>query len=159
MKTFAEFAAAMRQQESGNDYNAVNKFGYLGAYQFGKPRLYDLGYSIDGFAPANRTKRIIIAKDYFLSKPELQDVLFEQHCRIWRNYVTSRYAGEFGTVIKGVTITISGMVAGIHLLGLGNKKNPGLVQFLNEGIIGKDGNKTPITEYIKKFADYDMSTI
>jgi hypothetical protein len=50
---------------------------------------------------------------------------------------------------NGVRLTISGLLAGAHLLG------PKSVQkFLNSGKVEKDGNGTPITEYLKKFGGY-----
>jgi hypothetical protein len=50
---------------------------------------------------------------------------------------------------NGVRLTISGLLAGAHLLG------PKSVQkFLNSGKVEKDGYGTPITEYLKKFGGY-----
>lgn len=61
------------------------------------------------------------------------------------NY-TKKYKGAFQ---KGIELTISGMLAGAHLLGPKAVKD-----FISSGIIKKDGNGTPITEYIKKFGGY-----
>ena len=64
------------------------------------------------------------------------------------------YLGEFTNKYKNVVknrvkLTISGMLAGAHLLGPKAVKD-----FISKGIVGKDGNGTPITEYIKKFGGY-----
>ena len=59
---------------------------------------------------------------------------------------TKKYKDAFK---KGIRLTISGMLAGAHLLGPKAVKD-----FISSGIIKKDGNGTPITEYIKKFGGY-----
>lgn len=64
------------------------------------------------------------------------------------------YLGDYtkkykDAVKKGIKLTISGMLAGAHLLGPKAVKD-----FITSGIIKKDGNGTPITEYIKKFGGY-----
>ena len=59
---------------------------------------------------------------------------------------TKKYKDAFK---KGIRLTISGMLAGAHLLGPKAVKD-----FISSVIIKKDGNGTPITEYIKKFGGY-----
>lgn len=52
-------------------------------------------------------------------------------------------------VLKGIKLTIPGMLAGAHLVG------PKAVRdFIKSGIIKADKNGTKITDYIKKFGDY-----
>ena len=46
-------------QESGNRYDVVNRFGYMGKYQFGKSTL--------------RTLKIKVTKEAFLNSPDLQE--------------------------------------------------------------------------------------
>ena len=43
-KTFSAFKYAIGYKESTNNYKAVNRFGYLGRYQFGKIALQDIGF-------------------------------------------------------------------------------------------------------------------
>lgn len=53
------------------------------------------------------------------------------------------------SIKNGIKLTISGMLAGAHLVG------PKAVRdFIKSGKIEKDGNGTPITEYMKKFGGY-----
>ena len=61
-----------------------------------------------------------------------------------------------GKTIKGIYITESGLIAGAHLLGVGNVK-----KFLksNGRKIPRDGYGTPITEYLSRFSGYDISEI
>ena len=159
MKDFEQFASAMREQESGNDYSVVNKEGYMGAYQFGKERLYDLGYSLDGYAPKGKPRKTVLPKNIFLSDHFLQEKLFRIHCSLWKTYANKHYAEFIGSIVLGIEITLSGLVAGLHLLGPGSDARPGVTQFLQRGIVGKDGNKTPVTLYLSKFSNYDFATI
>ncbi len=59
---------------------------------------------------------------------------------------TSKYKDQFK---KGIKLTISGMLAGAHLLGPKAVKD-----FIRFGTIKKDGYGTPITEYLKKFGGF-----
>ena len=58
------FLTAIGHQESGNRYNIVNRFGYMGKYQFGKSTL--------------RTLKIKVSKEAFLSSPDLQEYAMQQ---------------------------------------------------------------------------------
>ena len=53
------FLNAIGHRESTNRYDVVNKWGYMGRYQFGKSTLRGLGYDV--------------SKKEFLSNPELQE--------------------------------------------------------------------------------------
>jgi hypothetical protein len=148
---FGEFAYALGQRESGNDYKALNSFGYVGRWQFGKMRLYDLGYSLNGYAPPHLNPKKIIAIQDFLNDSELQDKLFRKHIEQHTRYVTRHFSDQLGKIILGVEITLSGLVAGIHLKGIG-----GVRMFL-QGVNNKDGYGTEITEYIEKFGGYELT--
>ena len=58
LKTNA-FLEAMGKRESSNNYRAVNRFGYMGKYQFGKSTL--------------KTLKIKVSKEEFLNNPDLQE--------------------------------------------------------------------------------------
>jgi hypothetical protein len=53
-----QFLDAIGHRESGNRYNIVNKYGYMGKYQFGKATLKGLG--------------IKVSNEEFINSPELQ---------------------------------------------------------------------------------------
>ena len=55
---------------------------------------------------------------------------------------------SIGKTINGVPITMSGLVAGAHLVGIGNLSN-----FINSNgaNVPLDGNNVPISDYIAKF--------
>ena len=52
---YQKFTDAMGNRESSNNYTVVNKFGYMGKYQFGKSTL--------------RTLKIKVTKEAFLNSP------------------------------------------------------------------------------------------
>lgn len=183
MKTFAEFANDLSKRESSNDYQARNSWGFMGRWQFGKARLWDLGISIEGFIPKNisrqfhglsideickRYDRQIITEDLFLGNPEIQNKVFADHVRdAIRQINHFGYNSYMGQTINNILITLSGMVAGFHLKGIGNNmkdkdgnwKHPGLKHFLVHGYDNTDGLGTKISEYISKFGGYNLTNI
>ena len=144
MKKYEEFKDAIGQRESGNNYQIINTLGFLGRFQFGKPRLYDLGFSIDGYCPKGLAPKRIITKEQFLNDPALQDQLFDKHVVLLAKAIRNKYS-------EGVKkYSLSGLIAGAHLKGLG-----GVRGFLN-GNDNADAYGTKISEYINKFKDYDI---
>jgi hypothetical protein len=148
---FEDFARALGQRESSNKYYCQNKFGYLGRWQFGKERLWDLGYSINGWKPRFRKLKTVIPRNEFLLDANLQDTVFKMHIKELRKRVYAKFKKHLGTVVNDIVITESGCVAGMHLKGEG-----GLKKFLR-GKDNADANGTKISEYIYKFGNYDLS--
>jgi len=151
MKDFSDFANDLGQRESSNDYQCVNDWGFMGRYQFGKPRLWDLGISIDGWHPEDKSPvqcgKIIMSVGSFLKDTTLQDNIFRLHVIKHLKYIRKKYKKHIPKY------TESGLVAGVHLKGFG-----GLNDFLN-GDDNIDGLGTKISEYISKFAGYDLSDL
>ena len=150
-KTFDQFKQDLGFRESGNKYSVTNSLGFLGKYQFGKARLYDLGFSIDGFAPKGMAPKKIITADQFLNDPQLQEELFKKHVKTFAAYALKKFSDYLNNEVHGIKVTLSGLVAGAHLLGWGGVKD-----FLLNGTVGKDGYGTKISEYIQKFSDYNL---
>lgn len=125
-------------RESSNNYKAVNQFGYLGKYQFGRKTLNAIGFED-------------ISNYEFLSDPTIQelamDELLERNRRTLRREI-EKYEGK---VINGIYITESGILAAAHLGGAGNVK-----KFFRRGYEFEDGNGTKMTSYMVRFADYDL---
>lgn len=134
-----DFLYDLGHRESTNNYKAVNQFGYLGRYQFGRQTLNNLGYED-------------ISNREFLSSPNIQEAamrdLLEHNKKILKKYIQN-YDGK---VINGVFITESGILAAAHLAGPGNVK-----KFFKKGYEFKDGNGTTMTSYMKKFANYKLN--
>ncbi|MGB5941958.1 MAG: peptidoglycan-binding protein LysM [Leeuwenhoekiella sp.] len=140
-KSFAGFKEAIGFKESQNDYSRINKFGYLGKYQFGRSTLLLLG--------VNDTEE-------FISNPELQEKTFIANAS--RNkWVLRKDIERFkGKKINGIEITESGILAAAHLAGPGNVK-----RFLRSGGVNgfRDAFGTSVSSYLKKFSGYDVSFI
>jgi hypothetical protein len=153
---YLNFIDALGKRESGNNYEIVNSYGYMGRWQFGKPRLWDLGLSIDGWMPKGGKQKRVITKAEFLKDHALQDRIMFVHVKAHLQTVNKKYARFEGKIINGIEVTESGMVAGLHLKGEGSEKYPGLKQFLLSGQSNKDGYGTEITEYILKFGGYEL---
>lgn len=140
-KSFLGFCYDLGFSESSGNYRAVNRLGYMGKYQFGRSTLRWVG--------VYNTSR-------FLNSPLLQEKAFV--ALISKNkWVLRDYIGKYnGQTINGVKITESGLLAAAHLGGAGN-----VMKFLDsEGdIVFEDANQVPITRYMKRFVNYDVSKI
>ena len=126
-------------RESTNNYKAVNQFGYLGKYQFGRKTLNAIGFKD-------------VSNREFLVNPSIQEeamlVLLKRNKRTLRREI-KKYVGK---TINGVYITESGLLAAAHLAGAGNVR-----RFFRKGYEFEDGNGTKMTSYMIKFASYDLN--
>lgn len=124
--------------ESGNDYEKVNRLGYMGKYQFGKSTLKLLD--------------IKTSKNEFLNDPELQEYavskLLEENRKTLRKFI-DKYDGK---IVHDVLVTESGILAAAHLGGAGK-----VARWFRSGKDFKDANGTSITSYMKKFSGYSLS--
>jgi hypothetical protein len=125
-------------RESSGNYKAINRYGYLGKYQFGRKTLN----AIDMKHISNRQ---------FLSSPELQEEAMQR--LMLANYKSlRRYIKKYnGTIVHGVLVTKSGVLAAAHLGGAGNVR-----KWFRRGIEFKDANGTKITSYMKQFGGYKL---
>lgn len=139
VKNHSTFLSAIGHRESSNNYKAVNQFGYLGKYQFGRKTLNAIGFED-------------ISNREFLANPSIQEeamlVLLKRNKRTLRREI-KKYVGQ---TINGVYITESGLLAAAHLAGAGNVR-----RFFRKGYEFKDGNGTKMTSYMIKFANYDLN--
>lgn len=131
------FLDAIGFKESGNRYDIVNKFGYMGRYQFGRGTLRGLGYKL--------------TQEEFLDSPEVQERamidLLKHNKKKLQKYIDKHE----GDTIHGIYITESGVLAAAHLGGQGNVK-----KFFRRGKKFKDGFGTGITTYMEKFGGYEL---
>ena len=149
--SYKDFIKALGQRESGNKYDIENAFHFLGRWQFGKMRIYDAGYSISGYSPKGMPKKKLLSKKDFLdNKDWIQDRIMFWHVYNLSDSINKRYADSIGKTINNVTLTLSGLIAGAHLKGLG-----GVKQFL-AGNDNSDALGTTISSYIRQFAGYDL---
>jgi len=156
---FEKFASAIRKRESSNNYEIVNQYGYMGAYQFGMARLCDLGYTkrkegTTGYSNSVFQWRTGYSKEYFLSNPDFQDRVFKQHCKDLIARIEKSFSEHLGKRVNGIKITLSGLVAGSHLGGIGGIKN-----FLINHYDIHDQFGTGVSDYVKKFSGYNLENI
>ena len=125
-------------RESSNNYKAVNQFGYLGKYQFGRKTLNSLGFEN-------------VSNREFLENISIQEeamyALLNHNKKILRRQI-EKYHGK---VIHGIYITESGILAAAHLAGAGNVR-----KFFRKGYEFKDGNGTKMTSYMTLFSGYNL---
>jgi hypothetical protein len=134
------FLEAMAMRESSNNPKAVNRFGYMGKYQFHMTTL--------------KTMKVKTTRKQFLANERLQDsvmiVFMRDHwSSMWRMH---KWVGK---TRHGVKITQSGMLATGHLIGVG-----GLCAMLEPNRCHyptKDGNGVSGWTYMQKFAGYKIT--
>ena len=138
IKSHHDFLNAIGFRESGNRYDIVNKYGYMGKYQFGKSTLKGLGFKV--------------TQDEFLNSPYIQEkamqaLLEHNHKKLEKQI--EKYCGQ---TINGVYITESGVLAAAHLAGQGNVK-----KFFRKGKEFEDGFGTKMTTYMEQFGGYYLN--
>tara|TARA_B100000809_G_scaffold266760_2_gene331304 strand:+ start:39522 stop:40145 length:624 start_codon:yes stop_codon:yes gene_type:complete len=138
---FFHFKEALAFKESRGIYTVVNKYGYLGKYQFGSSTL-------------KRFK--IYNTNAFLQNPQLQEQAFVALCQVNKWILRKDIGRSVGKKINGIVITESGILAAAHLAGAGNVK-----KFLrSKGTKStSDAFGTSIENYMYTFGGYDTSNI
>jgi hypothetical protein len=140
-KSYIGFKQAIGIKESQCLYKLVNRYGYMGKYQFGKSTLRALGI--------HNTKN-------FLNNPGLQERAFKALLCKNKWELKNEIQKFDGKVIKGVKITESGLLAAAHLAGANSVK----IFLKSKGSKGyRDGFGTSLKSYIRKFGGYDTSAI
>ena len=137
IKSYDDFLDAIGHQESGNRYDIVNRYGYMGRYQFGSSTL--------------KTLKIKVTREAFLNSPDLQEYAMKQ-LLLYNKKKLQKYIDEFdGQIVHGILVTESGLLAAAHLGGQGSVK-----KWFRTGKIRKDGNGVKITSYMKRFSGYKL---
>jgi hypothetical protein len=131
------FLNAIGFRESSNRYDIVNRWGYMGKYQFGRSTLKGLGFTV--------------TRKEFLSNPQLQEKAM-MALLLHNKEKLQKYIDVFdGKTVNGMLITESGILAAAHLGGQGSVK-----RYFKNGKVFKDGYGTKITSYMDKFSGYDI---
>ena len=136
-KDHEDFLEAIGHRESRNRYHIVNKYGYMGKYQFGKSTLKGLGFKV--------------TQDEFLNSPYIQEKAMQElliHNRKKLDKWICKYEGKN---LHGILITESGVLAAAHLAGAGNVR-----KFFRKGYEFKDGFGTKMTSYMIQFSGYNL---
>ena len=140
IKNHNAFLQAMGKRESSNNYRAVNRFGYMGKYQFGKSTL--------------KTLKIKVSKEEFLNNPDLQEEAMHK-LLLYNQKKLKKYIEKYdGKIVHGVFVTESGLLAAAHLGGPGSVR-----KWFRTGAVRKDGNGVKITSYMKNFSGYSLENL
>ncbi|QLB18677.1 hypothetical protein [Mannheimia granulomatis] len=150
---------ALAKRESNSNYQVENKFGYLGAYQFGAAALVDVGLvnaehykkavslnsGISNGSNAKNHKWFLAQNEFwdlkggksaFLNSPQVQDEAIIKLMN--RNARTMTAKG----VYVGNAEHKAGLLMAAHLKGAGNA-----IKFAQTGVATKDGFGTSIRDY------------
>ena len=143
VRDFVGFKNFLGFFESGSNYKKVNRFGYLGKYQFGKGTLKMYG--------------VRNLSEYRLN-PELQEKVFLMN--VMRNkWILRREISWYSNrYLNGTYISESGIIAAAHLSGPGNVKKF-LRSHCNPDLDKRDANGTSISDYLNIFKDYELENI
>lgn len=138
---FIGFKEAIGYRESESKYKKVNSLGYLGKYQFGIETLKSVG---------------VHNSSAFLNSPELQEKAFIALLAQNKWELKKEIEKYSGTLLNGIYVTESGILAAAHLGGPGSVKK----YFKNKGKrYFRDAYGTSIQSYMKAFGGYDTSFI
>jgi hypothetical protein len=137
------YLEAVGYSESRNNPQAYNRYGYVGKYQFGYAARKSCGYGEVKFRDFIKNPTVWSEKDQdaamitLLSKNEshLKDVI-------------RKYNGK---VIKGVTVTKSGILAAAHLAGA-----RGVERYFHNGSNPRDAYGTGLEDYLFKFSGFNI---
>lgn len=140
-KSYIGFKEALAFKESQGIYNIINRYGYIGKYQFAPNSLYALG---------------VTDLDAFMLNSKLQEEAFLAYTSrnkwLLRDYI-SKYEGK---VINGIEITESGVLAAAHLAGAGNVKKY-LRTYGSYQV--RDAFGTTLQSYLERYSGYDTSIV
>lgn len=145
MKSYDDFKHAIRDRESSNRYDCKNEYGFLGAYQFGKARLCDLGLTervLPGFANRCFTWKGDLTEILFLTSTELQDDCFDRHVQLFKRNLVK---------VLRMEDSLSGAVAACHLVGY-----QAFLDWYRTGKERKDAYGTTASQYYNLFRDYEI---
>jgi len=156
--SFLNFLETLGFRESGNNYDIVNQYGYMGKYQFGPIALRDIGFYDNNNNWTEKAKEYgVWSKETFLNNPEAQEsairMLLKNNWRYATNYSLLDY---IGIEMNGVLITESGLLAAAHLIGVGGIKKALETSDLTSV---KDGNGVTAKEYMELFGGYNIDAI
>ena len=138
---FNGFKELLAFKESTGSYSRLNKFGFMGKYQFNLNtlKMYKIKNS-----------------NNFINNPELQERVFLINVQRNKWILRKDIKWFVGTIINETEITESGILAAAHLSGPGNVK-----KYLRSN--GKDDKNdafgTSISKYIKYFKNFDLSMV
>lgn len=148
---YQRWKQVLGQRESGNNYRAINRFSFVGKYQFGNPALYDIGFTTQTTnnntilrndsswgGPKSVQTGVRSLQDFLANKGNSQEIAIDLYTR--RNYQT---------LLRNQAISnetpanmLGGYLAVAHLLGAGNA-----IKFARGDRSKRDGNGVSGQQY------------
>lgn len=132
----SEYADYIALIESSNVLDTINKFGYIGLYQFGSMALKDLKISKDKLLKMDKSK---------------QRILFWKFARHNKRYLQNKMGLSFKNIKKKYGITSGALIYMMHRHGAGST-----AIYLTTGIDHADGNGKKISEIPEKMRKYEF---
>lgn len=139
------FLKELAYHESKNKWKIVSRNGHIGKYQMSKVALKEIGLH----------SKVSVKK--FKHNPHIFNEAMQDEAQLKLLQVNWSYLGKYknkiGQYINGIKITKSGILAGCHLVGVGN-----MIKYLksNGNIIPRDGNGISIEKYLKRFGVFPI---
>lgn len=156
----ADFLHDLGMRESGLNPSERNNFGYVGLFQMGEAALQDAGYyrgdttRSNDWSGAWTGRGGVGSLSEFMARPEVQvQAIVAYHNQLVAQISRLGLDRSIGSMMGGAPITLSGLVAGAHLVGIGN-----LQAFVDSQgtTVPRDGNGVPITSYITAFGGCEV---
>lgn len=160
---YADFLKAIAQRESSLNPGASNSLGFKGLFQMGTLAMTDAGYYRSNGTGANSWRGTFTGKNgvtslnAFMSNPDLQVKAITDYYAKVQGYINYFGLSQYiGRTVNGTPITLSGLIAGAHLVGIGELK-----RYLNSGgtYVPTDSNQVPVTQYIAQFGGFAISSV
>lgn len=152
------FFTALAYRESDNNPRKINKFGYIGKYQFGEEALVTLGYYHKDNTRKNDWKGQwtgkdgVFSKEDFLNNSFVQDKAAKELSLLnWETARNNKLHYYIGQKISGITITKAGIIAGMHLKG-----GKSVIDFITYKQNSYDAFGTGVKDYMHKFSIYHI---
>jgi len=130
------FLNHLGNKESGGNWKITNHLNCMGKFQISEIALLDINYKGTNIEFINDS---IVQKECML-------LLLKKNKLYLKHYL--KYTN---TTIRGVKITLSGLLAATHLAGIGNVK-----RFINSGYNATDCNGSSVIKYINEFNNYKL---
>lgn len=140
--TLSQFKDSLGHHESRGNYNAKNPWGFRGKYQFGPYMINKFAY--DGCLNRDELK---INSELFLHDSLLQEKAMDKAIDYYIKYIYKyRYDRYINTQIDSVTVTMEGLMLGVHFSPLYLKN-----WLETNGKVNRWDANISIKEYIRKF--------
>lgn len=137
------FLMDLRKGESGENWKRINKWGYMGYYQFGVSALKAIGMHItpDSFK--------LDSSIFLPERQQLAANLWFDYLELKLDTVIKEYEGM--VIFDRITVTKSGILAAAHLGGV-----TGVKRLFNTGHVAADQNGTSLVDYMSKYGGYEF---